>query len=233
MLEVKGLETGYKKLQVLFGIDLAVKESSIVGILGPNGSGKSTLLKSIFGILKPWKGEVRIKGRNVAGFPPKIIGRMGVAFIPQGRSLFPSMTVRENLEVASYALGRDFGKDELNIIREVFPNLIDKLNETAASLSGGEQRMLEIARGIMFMPRLLLLDEPSAGLAPRITDSIYEKLLMINREYGITLLVVEQNVYKALEVCEEIYLLELGRNKYRGRASDPETKKKVLEAYLS
>ncbi len=233
MLEVRNLEAGYGKLQVLFGVDISVEKGSVTGVLGPNGSGKSTLLKTIFGILKPWSGYIKIEGHDVTGFPPKRMIRMGIAFVPQGRALFPSMTVRENLEVASYALGEELREDHFKIIRELFPNLAEKLDDDAASLSGGEQRMLEVARGILFMPKILMLDEPSAGLAPKITDMIYEKLLILNKEYDVTLLIVEQNVYKALEVCENVYLLELGRNKYHGRADDLQTRKAVLESYLT
>lgn len=210
MLEVNGLAAGYGKAQALFDIDLHVEEGEIVTILGPNGAGKTTLVNSIAGVIRPTSGSVVLDGADLLALAPHQISSKGVALVPEGRRIFPRMTVTDNLDIGAY--GRDARPDRdenMKWVHEVFPRLAERAGQEAGTLSGGEQQMLAIGRALMSRPKLLLLDEPSLGLAPIIVSGIFEVLRDIN-EAGVSILIVEQNVVEALDLASRGYVLEEG-----------------------
>lgn len=210
MLEVNGLAAGYGKAQALFDIDLHVDEGEIVTILGPNGAGKTTLVNSIAGVIRPTSGSVVLDGADLLALAPHQISSKGVALVPEGRRIFPRMTVTDNLDIGAY--GRDARPDRdenMKWVHEVFPRLAERAGQEAGTLSGGEQQMLAIGRALMSRPKLLLLDEPSLGLAPIIVSGIFEVLRDIN-EAGVSILIVEQNVVEALDLASRGYVLEEG-----------------------
>ena len=212
MLKIENLEAGYEKMQVLFGIDLNAKPNDIVVLIGPNGAGKSTLLKSIFNLVDIFKGKIFYKNRNITKMPThKLIG-LGISYVPQGRQVFSTLTVKENLEMGAF-LTKDKGLVEKRMeeVLEIhFPDLKRKLNDYAFNLSGGQQQMLAIGRALMQDPQLLLLDEPSLGLAPKITKELFKKIQEINAE-GVTIIIVEQNARQATKIADKIYVLEDGK----------------------
>lgn len=210
MLEVNGLAAGYGKAQALFDIDLHVEEGEIVTILGPNGAGKTTLVNSIAGVIRPTSGSVVLDGADLLALAPHQISSKGVALVPEGRRIFPRMTVTDNLDIGAY--GRDARPDRdenMKWVHEIFPRLAERAGQEAGTLSGGEQQMLAIGRALMSRPKLLLLDEPSLGLAPIIVSGIFEVLRDIN-EAGVSILIVEQNVVEALDLASRGYVLEEG-----------------------
>ncbi|HXV70406.1 MAG TPA: ABC transporter ATP-binding protein [Acidimicrobiia bacterium] len=210
MLEVNGLAAGYGKAQALFDIDLHVDEGEIVTILGPNGAGKTTLVNSIAGVIRPTSGSVVLDGADLLALAPHQISSKGVALVPEGRRIFPRMTVTDNLDIGAY--GRDARPDRdenMKWVHEIFPRLAERAGQEAGTLSGGEQQMLAIGRALMSRPKLLLLDEPSLGLAPIIVSGIFEVLRDIN-EAGVSILIVEQNVVEALDLASRGYVLEEG-----------------------
>lgn len=212
MLRVEDVSVGYfEDILVLKNISMNVEKGSLTVIIGPNGAGKSTLLKTIFGFLKPAKGKIIFDGRDVTGLPPWKIKAMGVSYVPQEISAFPQLTVEENLKVGLWLFKNDkkFIRERIEEIYELFPNLARKRNIKASFLSGGEMRMLDIARSMASNPTLILVDEPSAGLAPRLTEEVYQKLIDI-KEAGKTILLVDQNVRKAIEIAEYVYMIENG-----------------------
>ncbi len=210
LLEVEEVFAGYGKIEVLHGTSIRVREGEIVCIIGPNGSGKSTLLKTIVGLLKPTRGSVRLSGKEVGRLDPQEKVRLGMAYIPQGRNVFPSLTVLENLQMGGVSLG-DAGavRRAVEEVLEEYPVLKGRVRAQAGNLSGGEKQILALARAVMTRPRLILLDEPSIGLAPRIIEEIYNRLQEINRR-GVSLAIVEQNARKALAVAHRGYVLDLG-----------------------
>ena len=212
MLKIENLEAGYEKTQVLFGIDLNAKPNDIVVLIGPNGAGKSTLLKSIFNLVDIFKGKIFYKNRNITKMPThKLIG-LGISYVPQGRQVFSTLTVKENLEMGAF-LTKDKGLVEKRmeeVFKIHFPDLKRKLNDYAFNLSGGQQQMLAIGRALMQDPQLLLLDEPSLGLAPKITKELFKKIQEINAE-GVTIIIVEQNARQATKIADKIYVLEDGK----------------------
>lgn len=211
MLEVERLEVSYGALAALHGVSLTVGSGEMVALIGPNGAGKSTLLKAIAGLLAPRAGVIRWEGKPLSAEPPERIVERGVALVPEGRRLFARMTVRENLELGAFTQrAQKERRAQLDRAYDIFPRLFEREHQLAGSLSGGEQQMLALARALMGLPRLLLLDEPSLGLAPRVIESIFSILAELHRE-GMSLLIVEQNVQAALNLTQRAYILEGGR----------------------
>jgi len=230
MLKITGLDAGYGKIKILHKVGIEINDGEIVSIIGPNGAGKSTLLKSIFGLVGHRKGKIIFKGKDLSKTSTSNIVRKGICYVPQGRSVFPSLTVKENLEMG--AITRLSGvKKRLNEIFDKFPLLKQRKNQKAGLLSGGEQQMLALGRALMLNPRLLLLDEPSLGLSPMIKQQIFEKILEINKE-GISVLIVEQNARMSLNMSDRAYVLETGRNKLEGKGKDLLKDKRVQKLYL-
>jgi branched-chain amino acid transport system ATP-binding protein len=232
LLQVEGLRASYGPLQALHGVDVTVDEGGVVAILGPNGAGKTTILRALCGMVRT-AGRVTFDGRNLLGLPTERIVRLGVAHVPEGRGTFPALTVEENLRLGAY-VRRDAAAVAADLDRwyGVFPRLADRCGQTAASLSGGEQQMLAIARALLLRPRLLLLDEPSLGLAPMVTKELYSVLGQIKREQHTTMLLVEQNANLALELADHAYVLEAGRTVLAGPAGEVRTDEQVRRAYL-
>ncbi len=221
-LEVKNLYSAYQReLFILKGIDLSVPEGSNVIVIGPNGSGKSTLLKSVAGILKPLKGSVILEGEEITGIELDRIIRKGICYIPQDRAVFPQMTVTENLQMGCWVFRKDRSRirERIEWAMERFPVLKERQKLLAGSLSGGLQRILDIAKSLMTNPSLLLIDEPSVGLAPIIAESIYAELTALKEE-GRTILLVDQDVRAAMNIADEVYVLDLGQVKTHGTKAD-------------
>lgn len=232
MLTVRDLDAGYGSLQALWGVSLDVKAGEIVAVIGANGAGKTTLLRSITGLLPPLRGEVSFEDEVISRLPPnRIVGR-GIALVPEGRKIFPYMTVQENLEMGAYVpQARANLADRMVEVTGLFPRLLERANQPAGTLSGGEQQMLAIGRALMSRPRVLLLDEPSLGLAPLLVKEIFRIVQAINRQ-GTTILLVEQNVRQALEVAERAYVLETGRIRLSGAGRELLGSPHVRKAYL-
>jgi branched-chain amino acid transport system ATP-binding protein len=228
VLEVSGLEAGYDRVQVLWGVDLEVGEREIVALVGSNGAGKTTLLRAISGMITPTAGDVRLDGRALSGLAPEVVVAAGVAHVPEGRRLFAGLTVRENLRIGAYA-----GKGDPDIGRavELFPRLGERLNQVAGSLSGGEQQMCAIARGLMANPKLIMIDELSLGLAPNLVEQILDRLTGVT-ELGTSVLLVDQDVDAALEAAARGYVLENGRIIAAGDSASLLSDPRVREAYL-
>jgi branched-chain amino acid transport system ATP-binding protein len=231
LLELRGVTGGYGPVQVLHGIDLAVEEGKVVVVLGANGAGKTTTLRAVSGIIKV-KGDLLFDGVSLIGKRPETIARMGIAHVPQGRGTFAELTVEDNLRLGATAR-RDNGV-EADLARwyDVFPRLGDRRKQAAGSMSGGEQQMLALARAMMARPRLLLLDEPSLGLAPLVTRELFARLGELNTEEGLTVLVVEQNANLALDIGHWGYVLETGRIAVQGAAGELHDDEAVRQAYL-
>jgi branched-chain amino acid transport system ATP-binding protein len=232
LLDIRGLEVRYGAIQALYGIDLTVEQGEIVTLIGGNGAGKSTTLRSISGLIRPSAGTVLFEGRSLVGLPAHKILRLGVAQAPEGRGIFPELTVDENLAVGAYARkdGAAIAKDRERAL-DLFPRLRERLRQGAGTLSGGEQQMLAIARALLARPRLLLLDEPSLGLAPQLVLAIFRIIREIN-EAGATILLVEQNAHMALQLAHRAYVLEVGRIVMSGVAKELASSDAVRKAYL-
>lgn len=231
MLEIDGLRAGYGMVQVLWDIKLRVGRGEVVSLIGANGAGKTTTLKSVMGIVKPLRGVVRFDGEDITGLPTHQVVRKGISLVPEGRHLFPKMTVIENLRIGAYAVdGSKYG-DLLERVFQIFPVLKDRRNQLASTLSGGEQQMLAIARGMMSDPKMLMLDEPSLGLAPKVVKKVMKVISEI-REEGITILLVEQNAKISLETSDRGYVLETGRIVLEGSSEELLRNQHVKKAYL-
>ncbi|MFL5326129.1 MAG: ABC transporter ATP-binding protein [Microvirga sp.] len=228
MLEVRGLDAGYGSVEVLWDVDLEVGENEIVALVGSNGAGKTTLLRAISGLIRPTGGEVGFDGRPLAGLAPERIVSHGIAHVPEGRHLFQGLTVRENLMAGAYARRNGTDVDE---VVELFPRLGERMSQLAGSMSGGEQQMCAIARALMSGPKLVLLDEPSMGLAPVVVAQVFELVRRIRAE-GYTVLIVEQNVAQVLKIVDRAYLLEVGRIKASGPAAALLASDEVRRAYM-
>jgi branched-chain amino acid transport system ATP-binding protein len=212
MLEVTNLSVSYGGLRALTDVSLSVAEGQFVTVVGPNGAGKSTLFKTISGIVPAASGQITFMGESLLGLAPARRAHLGIAHVPEGRQVFKTLTVRENLEMGAYPkAGRDAWHHTLDRIHELFPILAERAMQLAGTLSGGEQQMVAIGRGLACAPRLLMLDEPSMGLAPTVADTIFERVSQIHREDGVTILLVEQRVAEALELSDHGYVLETGR----------------------
>jgi len=231
-LEVDNVTAGYGSIEVLHGVSIRAEKSKITCIIGPNGAGKSTLLKTIFGFIRPRKGKVFLDGEDITGLKPDAILKRGISYVLQGRSVFPYMTVLENLEVGAYTRNdRKQIKKDIEAIFNLFPILDKKKSNPAGTLSGGEQRMLELGRALLLNPTVVLLDEPSIGLAPKFCQIVYEKIKEMNG-MGITVVIVEQNVRKVLSMSDYGYLLELGQKRYEGPTKDFIKSHEIMKLYL-
>ena len=233
LLTVEGLRVAYGAITALDGVTLTVAEGEIVTMVGANGAGKTTLLRTLSGLLKPAAGEVRFAGETISGLAPDVIVRRGLVHVPEGRCIFPEMTVRENLRLGAY-LRRDAAgvrADEERVL-DLFPRLRERLAQRGGTISGGEQQMLAIARGLLARPKLLLLDEPSMGLAPKLVREIFRIIADISRE-GVTVLLVEQNAHLALRSAQRAYVLGNGRVLLDGAAENLAGAPRIRDAYLA
>ena len=210
ILEVEKVTAGYTELDILFEVNLRVKSGQIVSVIGPNGAGKSTLLKTVFGLLKPRQGKITLKDEDISGLKPDKIAKRGVSYVPQVNNVFPSLTIEENLEMGAFIRDDDYS-DIMEEIYGLFPALGERKNQKAGQLSGGQRQMVAMGRALMLNPQVLLLDEPSAGLAPVLVDSIFEKIVEINAT-GVSMIIVEQNAREALKMAHHGYVLAMGKN---------------------
>jgi branched-chain amino acid transport system ATP-binding protein len=234
MLELINIHTFYGPIEALRGIDIEVKQGEIVSLIGNNGAGKSTTLMTISGVLRPEAGDIIFEGKSIRGIPPHRIVEMGISQVPEGRRIFPRLTIKENLEMGAYTklkVKSSKLKVQLDKIFELFPVLEERQKQPGGTLSGGEQQMLAIGRALMSNPKLLLLDEPSLGLAPIIVSKIFRTIKEINRE-GVTILLVEQNARLALKLSDRGYVLENGRVALEGMGEELLNNEQVRKAYL-
>ena len=223
MLEIRDLYVGYyEDLHILRGLDLTAGSGKLTAILGANGVGKSTLLKAVYGFLKPHSGQVLLNGRDVTGTPTHKLINLGISYIPQQPGVFKHMSVRENLMMGAWTFQNDKNRMESKIEEnyERFPILREKQHEQAGNLSGGQQRMVEIGRTLMTDPEVILVDEPTAGLAKLLSEEVYKMLVNLRDQEGLTILLVDQEIREALKIADYVYVLELGRNKFEGPASE-------------
>ena len=233
MLKVRSLSVAYGGLHALSDVSLDVERGQFVAVVGPNGAGKTTLFKAISGTVAPAAGTISYNGRDLLALPPAERAQAGIAHVPEGRQVFASMTVMENLEMGAYTRnGRARKAELLPMILELFPVLAERRHQLAGTLSGGEQQMLAIGRGLASAPDLLMLDEPSMGLAPAVVDTIFERIRAIHRAHGLTILLVEQRVVEALEACDHGYVLETGRVALHGSYDTLLSDAGVKRAYL-
>ena len=233
MLEIKNLVVGYGAINALHGIFLSVPAGGIVTLIGSNGAGKTTMLKTISGLLKPKAGEIFYNGKDIAGLPPHEIVARGLSHVPEGRMIFANLTVLENLRMGAYLVrDKKIVRRELEFVFAAFPRLQEREQQIAGTLSGGEQQMLAIGRALMAQPKFLMLDEPSLGLAPLLVKTIFEKIVEINRERGLTILLVEQNANLALEISHFGHVLETGKVVLSGDSAALRQNPQVRRAYL-
>ena len=232
MLEIDDLSAAYGSFQALFGVSLRVDPGEAVGVIGPNGAGKTTLMRVVSGLLPGRAGKLAFEGRSLTGVPAYRVVARGIAHVPENRRLFPKLTVEDNLRIGAYMpqARKHFG-ERLAWVYELFPRLAERRNQLAGTMSGGEQQMCAIARALMSKPKLLLLDEPSAGLAPLVVQQVFDLVRKIRGE-GFTVLIVEQNVQQLLELIDRAYLLEVGRIKLSGMAAELKANPFVRRAYL-
>jgi branched-chain amino acid transport system ATP-binding protein len=232
ILDVRGIDAGYGKVQILHDVSLSITPGEVVSIIGPNGAGKSTVLKAVMGILRPAHGDIRFDGEPIAGLRTDLVVHRGIGYVPQGRIVFKDMTVVENLEMGAYTV-RDKARVQQTMeqVFAIFPRLAERRKQAAGTLSGGEQQMLAMGRALMVQPRLIMMDEPSLGLAPMFVDVVFEKISEL-RQTGMTLLLVEQNAAKALSISDRGYVLELGRNRFTGSGQALLDDERVRRLYL-
>ncbi len=231
IIECEALVAGYVPgVNILNGCDLVVGAGEFVGIIGPNGAGKSTLMKAVLGLVSIRSGVVRLDGDEITGQPPHKLVQRGVGFVPQTNNVFPSLTVRENLEMGCFLNPKSFNA-RYEVVTGLFPRLAERADQKAGSLSGGERQMVAMGRALMLDPVLLLLDEPSAGLSPLLQDEVFLRCKLIN-DAGVAILMVEQNARRALQVCDRGYVLDQGTNAYTGSGRELLADPKVIELYL-
>jgi len=234
MLEVREIDVFYGALQALKKVSIEVNKGEIVTVIGSNGAGKTTLLKTIAGLLRPSSGHIEFLRRRIDGMKAHEIVNLGISLVPEGRKLFPSLTVMENLELGAYvARARRQKEDTLKFVFELFPILKERKDQKAGTLSGGEQQMLALGRALMSQPKLLMLDEPSLGLAPKIALKILETVRALNKETGLTILLVEQNVMLALEIADRGYVLETGFISHKGSTRELKNIEEIRKRYLA
>jgi branched-chain amino acid transport system ATP-binding protein len=231
ILAVSGLHAGYGATEILRGVDLTVGQGEIIAVLGANGAGKSTLNRTISGVMRPTRGSIRFADATIEREKPSAIVARGLIHVPEGRRIFPNMTVRENLDLGAYRRARPRRDNNRNKVLAIFPRLAERQRQRAGTLSGGEQQMLAIGRGLMAEPRLLILDEPSLGLSPLLVEELFALIKRVNAE-GIALLLVEQNVVQSLEVAKRAYILDNGIFVLEGSAADIRSDPALKRAYL-
>jgi branched-chain amino acid transport system ATP-binding protein len=229
LLQVKNLRCGYGSLEVVCGISLHVCAGEIVGLLGANGAGKTTLLKALVGLIRPWTGEILVNGRHVQGWPAWRLVSNSVALVPEGRQIFADMTVRENLLIGGYH--NPYRRMDIEIILERFPRLAERIHQLGGTLSGGEQQMLALGRALMTRPKMLLLDEPSMGLAPMMAKEVFDEIDKM-KDLGVTVFLVEQNAAATLEIADRAYVMETGEITLEGEALELMHNSGVKQAYL-
>lgn len=233
MLQLENIHTYYGHIHALKGITMTVPEGEIVALIGGNGAGKTTTLRTISGMLKPREGRLTLRGKDIAGIPAHHIMHLGMSHVPEGRRIFPQLTVRENLEVGAYTVSnRKLIEERIQEGFALFPRLKEREHQLGGTMSGGEQQMLAIARALMVDPKLLLLDEPSMGLSPLFVENIFDIIVRLNKERGTTILLVEQNAQMALSVAKSAYVLQTGEIKLSGNATDIADDDTVKKAYL-
>jgi len=233
ILEVRDLVSGYGETQILFGVNLAVEKGTITTLLGSNGAGKSTTLWTIMSVVKPWGGKIILEGNDITFLPTHKKVHLGMVLVPEGRRLWPDLTVEENLTLAAMIpRARDKMQENLELVYNYFPRLKERRSQLAGTLSGGEQQMLAIARGLMLNPEILMLDEPSLGLAPKLVQEIAGIVKRLRDEEGKTIFLVEQNIHIALTIADYGYLLENGRVVLEGTPEELQANPKIKEAYL-
>ncbi|MBT4482865.1 MAG: ABC transporter ATP-binding protein [Candidatus Latescibacteria bacterium] len=233
MLEISGLETGYGKKQVLFDLSMEVKEGEILALIGPNGAAKSTILKAVCGLIPPWNGEIQFNGTIINGITPAENVARGITFAPQGSRVFNDLTVMENLEIGGFQLPRKEAKKRITEVLEFFPILKERKRQDAGRLSGGEQQMLALARALVPKPKLLMLDEPSLGLSPNLVNTVFKKVSDLNKELGVSILIVEQKVRDVLEICNRAYGLKLGKVVFEGLPTELiKDKNRIKEIFI-
>lgn len=216
MLKIERLNTGYDIKQVLYDLSMDVKGAEIVSIIGPNGAGKSTILKAVVGIVEAWEGKITLDGKDITFIPTYKKIREGITFSPQGNRVFDELKVNENLELGGFYLKKPKLKERIEYVLTLFPVLRDRLKETAGNLSGGERQMLALARALIPEPKLLLLDEPSLGLSPKLVSKVFGKLREINKSTGLPMLIVEQKVNEVLKISDRVYSIKLGKVAFEG-----------------
>jgi len=230
ILKVEDTTVGYSEIDILYGVSIALGSGEIVSVIGPNGAGKSTLLKTILGFLKPKNGKVIFKNEDITGLKPEKIVKKGISYVPQVENIFPSLTIQENLEMGAFIRTDDYSS-RLNEMFELFPDLKKRRNQRAGQLSGGQRQMVAMGRALMLDPLVLLLDEPSAGLAPNLVSMIFERIKDINST-GVAMILVEQNAREALSIAQRGYVLATGRNVLDGEAKALLENKEVARLYL-
>ena len=232
MLEIKNLDSGYDFLQVLWDVSLTVEDGEFIALIGPNGAGKSTTLRTIAGLIKPMGGDILFQGESIKGKPAHLISRMGISYVSEALNLFTDMSVRENLLLGAYAVKeKETQLETLDYIFELFPRLEERKDQLAGTMSGGERKMLAIARGMMSNPTMMLVDEPSLGLQPNLTYDVFAALLKLVKQ-GVTVLLVEQNVNATLDITDRAYILEQGRIVMSGPSKEMKVNEHVRNAYL-
>lgn len=232
LLQIQNIVSGYGKKDVLHGVSLEVRKGEIVVLIGPNGAGKSTVLKTLLGYLSLSQGKVIFCDEDISGIQPHKAIRLGISYLPQGRVIFPDMTVSEHLDIGGWILEDKQEKQKsLERVYRMFPRLKDRKGQKAKTMSGGERQMMILAQVLMVNPALLLVDEPSLGLAPKLVDMVFEKILDLNQQ-GLTILMVEQNAVKALKNSDRGYVLEMGKNRYEGKSEDLLNNEDVRRLYL-
>ena len=233
MLKVRDLEAGYGRMPAIHGVSFDVEEGKIVAILGSNGAGKTTTLKTVTGVLKATAGSVEYKGENLIGVPSHLMVTKGISMVPEGRHLFPKLSILDNLMMGAFTI-KDKAKIEqtLQTIYNIFPILKERSSQLAGTMSGGEQQMVAIGRALMSNPELLILDEPSLGIMPKLVDEIFEFIVKINKEMGVTIVIVEQNADKTLAFADYVYVINEGKTVLEGTGAELRTNDQVKKVYL-
>ncbi len=230
ILEVQNIVAGYGRVNILHGVSITVNDTEIVTVIGPNGAGKSTLIRSVFGLITPREGRIIFNGEDITGSKPSALVAKGLAYVPQDKNVFPSLSIQENLEMGAFILKKG-RRSRMEVIYGLFPWMRDKRHVKAGDLSGGQQQMVALGRALMLQPRLLLLDEPSAGLAPNMVSGILEKVKEINSS-GVAVLMIEQNARKALAISGRGYVLAMGRNEFEGTGGEMLNNPEIGRLYL-
>jgi len=232
MLAVTNLNAGYSQIQVLWDVNISVEKGTVTALIGSNGAGKSTLLKTLMGLIRPYSGKINFKNMDITGLPPHRVREIGLSLVPEGKRLFPNLTVWENLVMGGYIIKNEKKlRDRIEWVETLFPILRERRDQPARQLSGGEAQMLSIARALVAGSELLMIDEPSSGLAPRIVETIFDKLIEL-REGGLTIFLVDQFVEKALGVCDKAYVMENGRIVFSGTRDEVERNSELKKFYI-